>query len=76
MKSKPVLCEGVKCPICEDCERYRPDLDRTNTPHFDPIPYDHARMKCGFFMKKEPDIFQQLNIITNYEEKRDPFPDK
>lgn len=76
MKSKPTLCEGTNCPIKEDCGRYLPGLVRTNTLHFDPIPYNHHFNKCGQYVKFEPDIFRELNIITNYEEPRKPFPQK
>lgn len=76
MKSKPTLCEGADCPIKEECARYLPDLNRLNTLHFDPIPFNHKSNKCGQFVVIEPDIFQQLNLSSNYEEKRPPYPEK
>jgi hypothetical protein len=70
MKKNYTLCEGTNCPIKERCARYLPDLVRSTTDYFDPIPYDHNRRMphqktgemCGQFEPdKLEDILKNLN---------------
>lgn len=71
--SKYVLCSGEGCPLKDDCGRYLPDMDKTKVNHFDPIPYRNGG--CNFYIKFEPDVFNELTSYNNFEQKRKQFPE-
>lgn len=74
MKTKYILCDGEGCPLKEKCTKYCPDMDKTKTNHFDPIPYLPHSQSCFYF--EEDNHLKELGLTSNYEEPREPYPGK
>lgn len=75
MKAFFMLCRGEGCPIKEYCIRYTDPIEKP-AQAFQVPPYNHQRKSCEAFEETEPDVLKELLRISNYEEKRDPFPGK
>jgi hypothetical protein len=58
MKQKQPItwCSGEGCPLKEHCTYYIPELNKTNTIHFDPVPFLHNRNLCNYFEELEIDL--------------------
>ena len=59
-------CNGMGCPIKEDCKRYRNEIDKKTQWWLALAPYSHIDKKCGFFMAKGKNNFvEQLKTLKN-----------
>lgn len=67
MKTCYTLCDH-KCGLHESCARYLEGLNRQNTYHFDPMPYNVEKGKCNWFVELEA-VDNIINIIQNEHKK-------
>jgi hypothetical protein len=44
-----ILCDH-RCPLHESCGRYLEGLVRTDTYHYDPMPFNKEKGKCSKFV--------------------------
>jgi hypothetical protein len=64
MKTSYTLCTGISkekvCPLIATCDRWLPELDKTKTNYFEPIPYDEEKKKCSWYISEQDLINEGL----------------
>lgn len=57
------LSQGKQCTLTDTCDRFCPDMDKTKTIHYDPIPYNMQTKKCWKYHNDEENNINGKEII-------------